>query len=96
MEFKIVFLATATALFWDEVFLNVVSYFLNKRLSIKFMLAWSMISGLLVSLLVAWHIPEPYRKLTVLMVGLGVLFSIHGVMSRRQAALDAGKKENYM
>jgi hypothetical protein len=91
MEFKIVFLATVAALFWDEVFLNVMSILINKRLSVKFMFTWSIVSGLLMSLLVACHVPDNYRKLTVVMVGLGVLFSIHGVMSRQRED-DAEKK----
>lgn len=76
MEFKIVFFATVFALFWDEIFLNIVSMILNKRLSVKFMLTWSIVSGLLMSLLVACHVPEQYRRLTIVMVGLGVLFSL--------------------
>jgi Na+-translocating ferredoxin:NAD+ oxidoreductase RnfD subunit len=78
MQYYIIILATFFALFWDELIIAAISCLVQKRLSVKFMIIWTLVSGLLAALLVAMHVPEEYRGLTVVMIGIAVVFSMHG------------------
>lgn len=78
MKYYIVALATIFAMFWDEVMISVISIFVRKRIEPLFMIFWIISSGVLTSILVSYHISYEYRMITLILISVGVVFSING------------------
>lgn len=91
MKYYIVAFATFIAMFWDEMIISLVSVVINKRIEPVFMVSWIIISGILASILISYHVPEEYRIITLLLVGFGVLFSLNGYILKEKHEKDSLK-----
>lgn len=78
MKYYIVALATIFAMFWDEAMIGLVSVFIKKQINSVFMITWIICSGILTSILISYHVSYEYRVITLLLITVGVLFSING------------------
>jgi hypothetical protein len=78
MKYYIVAIATIFAMFWDEAMIGLVSIFIRKQISPYFMISWIICSGIFTSLLISYHVKYEYRVLTIVLVSIGVVFSING------------------
>lgn len=78
MKYYIVALATFFAMFWDEAMISLLSMFLKKQIDTVFMVSWIICSGLITSILISYHVSYEYRIITLLLISVGVLFSING------------------
>lgn len=78
MKYYIVALATIFAMFWDEAMISIISIFIRKKIDPIFMISWIIFSGIITSILISYHISYEYRILTILMISVGVVFSING------------------
>jgi uncharacterized membrane protein YfcA len=77
MRFYIVFTTTLIALFWDECMIGLFSFLFKKPINMKFMMIWIIMSGVLASIFVSCHIPEEYRSVTLILIGIAILFSLN-------------------
>lgn len=78
MKYYIVALATIFAMFWDEAMISLISIFIRKKIEPFFMISWIICSGILTSILISYHVSYEYRIITLLLISIGVLFSING------------------
>lgn len=78
MKYYIVAIATIFAMFWDEAMIGLVSLFIKKQISPYFIISWIICSGILTSLLISYHVRYEYRVLTIILISIGVVFSING------------------
>lgn len=83
MRYWIVFITTIVALFWDECVLTIISLIFKKRLTGTFIIIWTLVSGVLASIIVSLHMPEEYRSITMILVGVAVLFSLNGTVHHK-------------
>jgi uncharacterized membrane protein YfcA len=77
MKYWIVFITTLVALFWDECVLGLFAYLFKKPIDAKFIMMWIVISGILAGVFVSFHIPDEYRSVTMILIGIAVLFSLN-------------------
>jgi hypothetical protein len=77
MRFIIVFITTLIALFWDECMIGLFALVFHKRINSTFMMIWVVLSGLLAGVFVSLHVTEEYRSVTLILIGLAVLFSLN-------------------
>ncbi len=84
MRYWIVFLATLIAVFWDECVIALVSLVFKQKLSAKFIIIWTVLSGILAGMLVSLHMPEEFRSITIILIGIAVLFSINNTNHNNQ------------
>lgn len=61
IHYVVIAIGAFFALFWDEMLIALISIVFNKSLSMKFILFWIVFSGLLVGLLILFHIPSEYH-----------------------------------
>ena len=78
MKYRIVFITTLVAIFWDECMLGLFSYVFKKPIDARFMVIWIVLSGLLAGVFVSCHLPEEYRSITLILIGIAILFSLNG------------------
>jgi hypothetical protein len=78
MKYYIVALATIFAMFWDEAMISLISVFIKRKIDPFFMISWIICSGILTSILISYHVSYEYRIITLLLVSVGVIFSING------------------
>jgi ABC-type multidrug transport system permease subunit len=78
MKYRIVFITTLVALFWDECMLGLFSYLFKQPIDTRFMIIWIVLSGVLAGVFVSFHLPEEYRSMTLILIGIAVLFSLNG------------------
>lgn len=78
MKYYIVAIATIFAMFWDEAMISLISIFFKKQIDTVFMISWIICSGILTSILISYHVSYEYRIITLLLISIGVLFSING------------------
>jgi uncharacterized membrane protein YfcA len=78
MKYRIVFITTLVAVFWDECMLGLFSYLFKQPIDTRFMIIWIVLSGVLAGVFVSCHLPEEYRSITLILVGIAVLFSLNG------------------
>jgi hypothetical protein len=78
MKYYIVALATIFAMFWDEAMISLISVFIKQKIDPLFMISWIICSGILTSILISYHVSYEYRIITLLLVSVGVIFSING------------------
>ena len=77
MRFIIVFITTLVALFWDECMIGLFALVFHKRINTTFIMIWVVVSSLLASVFVSLHVPEEYRSVTLILIGVAVLFSLN-------------------
>lgn len=78
MKYYIVALATVFAMFWDEAVISIISIFIKKKIDPLFITSWIICSGILTSILISYHVSYEYRLITLLLISVGVVFSING------------------
>lgn len=84
MKYYIVAVSTLFAMFWDELVITLVSIVTTKQLNKYFITSWIICSGILTSLLISYHVTAEYRILTILLISVGVLFSINGYKMKEE------------
>lgn len=82
MKYYIVALATIFAMFWDEAMISLISVFIKKKLDPLFMISWIICSGIITSILISYHVSYEYRIITLLLISIGVVFSINGYIMK--------------
>ncbi len=75
MQAIIIFVATTIALFWDEALITIIGVLTQRTFSAKFLMIWVIISGLLAATLISLHVPPEYRIITMIMIGVAILFN---------------------
>jgi hypothetical protein len=83
MHFFIVFIATTIALFWDEALITIIGVLTQRKFSSRFLMYWVLCSGSLAVLLIGLHVPAEYRAITIVMIGLAVLFNLDNQTSQK-------------
>lgn len=81
MKFYIVAFATVFAMFWDEAAIILVTAIAGRKLNSLFIIVWMICSGLLTSVLIAYHVSAEYRVLTIVMLTFAVFFSLQGYLA---------------
>jgi hypothetical protein len=76
MRYWIVFITTLVALFFDEFVITICSMIFNKKISVHFIMLWTVLSGIIATLFVSMHLPHEYQTITMILIGVAVLFSI--------------------
>jgi len=84
MKYYIVAVATIFAMFWDEAMISLISIFIKKKLDPMFMISWIICSGIVTSILISYHVSYEYRIITLLLISVGVLFSINGYTMKEE------------
>lgn len=84
MKYYIVALATIFAMFWDEAMISLISVFIKKQLDPLFMISWIICSGIITSILISYHVSYEYRIITLLLISIGVVFSINGYIMKEE------------
>lgn len=84
MKYYIVALATVFAMFWDEAMISLVSIFIKKKVDPIFMISWIVCSGILTSVLISYHVSYEYRIVTLLLISVGVVFSINSYKMKEE------------
>lgn len=79
-------------MFWDEAMISIVSILINRKINPYFMILWIISSGILTSILIAYHVPDEYRYLTILLISIGVVFSIRGYHHTQQPTYKNNNK----
>lgn len=83
MKYLLVAFATLFAMFWDELVITIVTMMIGKSVNHMFMISWIICSGIVTSILVAYHVPFEYRLLTMILIFGAVMFSLQGYISQR-------------
>jgi hypothetical protein len=83
MKYRIVFISTLVALFWDECMLGLFSYLFKQPIDTRFMMIWFMLSGVLAGVFVSFHFPVEYRSITLILIGIAILFSLNGHQQKK-------------
>lgn len=76
IQYYIIFVGTLFALFWDEMLIAMIGMMFNKSFSLKFIILWIIISGVLVGLFLILQIPSEYHTLVMVIIALSIGFSI--------------------
>jgi hypothetical protein len=84
MKYYIVAIATIFAMFWDEAMISVISIFIRKDIDPVFMISWIICSGIVTSILISYHVSYEYRIITILLISIGVIFSINGYKMKEE------------
>jgi hypothetical protein len=77
MQYWIVFITTLVALFWDECVISLFAYLFKKPINTMFMMIWIVLSGILSGVFVSFHVPDEYRSVTMILIGIAILFSLN-------------------
>jgi len=94
MKFYLVAFATVFAMFWDEAVISLITMLMGKKVSVKFMIGWIICSGMLTSVLVAFHVPPEYRLLMIVLMTVAVLFSLQGYLDSKHKRTDTAADNN--
>ena len=78
MKYQFVFVTTLIALFWDECIIGLFAYCFKQQVDAKFIIIWTVISGVLAGVFVSFHLPNEYHSMTMILIGIAVLFSFNG------------------
>jgi hypothetical protein len=84
MHFFIVFIATTIALFWDEALITIIGVLTQRKFSSHLLMYWVLFSGSLAVLLIGLHVPPEYRAMTMVMIGLAVLFNLNNQTRQKE------------
>ncbi len=84
MKFYIVAVSTLFAMFWDELIISLLSIYVQKQVSYSFMVFWIIFSGIMASILISYHIDYEYRILTIVLISIGVLFSVNSYKLKKE------------
>jgi hypothetical protein len=85
MHFFIVFIATTIALFWDEALITIIGAVTQKKFSATFLMYWVLFSGCIAVILISLHVPPEYRVITMVMIGLAVVFNLNNQEIQKDA-----------
>jgi hypothetical protein len=84
MKYWIIFITTLVAVFWDECVIGLFSYLFKQPIDARFMIIWILLSGVLASVFVSFHLPDEYRSITLILIGIAVLFSLNGYHQKKE------------
>lgn len=64
--------------------ITIVGVSTQREFSSPFFMCWVLFSGILAVLLIGLHVPPEYRAMTIIMIGLAVVFNLNYPTSQEE------------